>query len=36
VSIGQLDADGKIKQNRDYWNMAALLTELGILPASET
>ena len=32
VSIGQLDADGKIKENRDYWNLADYLTQVGILP----
>jgi steroid delta-isomerase-like uncharacterized protein len=33
VSIGRLDADGKITQNRDYWNMAEYLMQVGILPA---
>jgi steroid delta-isomerase-like uncharacterized protein len=32
VSIGQLDANGKIKWNRDYWNMVDYLTQVGILP----
>lgn len=32
VSIGQLDAEGKIQQNRDYWNAVDLLTQLGVLP----
>lgn len=32
VSVGRLDADGKIVQNRDYWNMADYLTQVGILP----
>jgi steroid delta-isomerase-like uncharacterized protein len=32
VSIGRLDADGKIKENRDYWNMADYLMQVGILP----
>jgi steroid delta-isomerase-like uncharacterized protein len=32
VSIGQLDGAGKIKWNRDYWNMADYLTQVGILP----
>ena len=33
VSIGRIDAQGKIKQNRDYWNTADLLTQLGHPPA---
>jgi steroid delta-isomerase-like uncharacterized protein len=36
VSIGVLDAQGKIKQNRDYWNMADYLVQVGILPAPGT
>ena len=32
VSVGRLDASGKIKMNRDYWNMADYLTQVGILP----
>ena len=32
VSVGRLDGDGKIVQNRDYWNMADYLTQVGILP----
>jgi len=32
VSIGELGPDGRIAVNRDYWNLAALLTELGLLP----
>ena len=32
VSIGQLDANGKITWNRDYWNMVDYLTQVGILP----
>jgi len=35
VSIGQLDAGGKIKWNRDYWNMVDYLTQVGILPPPE-
>ncbi len=31
VSIGQLDTAGKIKVNRDYWNMADYLRQVGIL-----
>ena len=29
VSVGQLDADGKIKSNRDYYNMADYLKQVG-------
>jgi steroid delta-isomerase-like uncharacterized protein len=32
VSIGQLDAEGKIARNRDYWNLADYLMQVGILP----
>lgn len=32
VSIGRLDAAGKIQENRDYWNMADYLVQVGILP----
>ena len=32
VSIGRLDGNGKIRQNRDYWNMVDYLTQVGILP----
>jgi steroid delta-isomerase-like uncharacterized protein len=32
VSVGRLDGDGKVVQNRDYWNMADYLTQVGILP----
>jgi steroid delta-isomerase-like uncharacterized protein len=32
VSIGTLDSSGKIKHNRDYWNMADYLMQVGILP----
>ena len=33
VSIGRLDENGRIQENRDYWNLASLLMQLGILPA---
>ena len=36
VSVGRLDAQGKIQQNRDYWNMADYLVQVGILPAPGT
>ena len=32
VSIGQLDGKGKIRANHDYWNLADLLVQLGVLP----
>jgi hypothetical protein len=32
VSIGRLESEGKIKTNRDYWNMADYLMQVGILP----
>jgi len=35
VSVGTLDAMGKIKHNRDYWNMADYLVQVGILPAPQ-
>ncbi len=31
VSVGRLQ-DGKIRENRDYWNMAAFLTQIGLMP----
>jgi steroid delta-isomerase-like uncharacterized protein len=33
VSVGRLGATGRIVENRDYWNMADFLTQVGILPA---
>jgi steroid delta-isomerase-like uncharacterized protein len=35
VSVGIVDADGKIKRNRDYWNMADYLMQVGLMPAPE-
>jgi steroid delta-isomerase-like uncharacterized protein len=32
VSIGTL-REGKISENRDYWNLAAYLMEVGLMPA---
>ena len=32
ASVGVVDDDGKIKHNRDYWNMADYLVQVGILP----
>ena len=34
ASIGKLDTDGRIVENRDYYNLAELLTQLGILPSA--
>ena len=34
ASVGKLDASGLIVENRDYYNLAELLTQLGILPPS--
>ena len=34
ASIGKLDTNGLIVQNRDYYNLAELLTQLGILPTA--
>ena len=34
-SIGLLDADGKIILNRDYWNLAAYLVQVGLLQLPE-
>jgi hypothetical protein len=32
ASIGRLDDDGKIIENRDYWNMADFMTQVGPPP----
>ena len=32
VSVGTLDSSGKIKHNRDYWNMVDYLMQVGMLP----
>jgi steroid delta-isomerase-like uncharacterized protein len=32
ASIGERTPDGKISANRDYWNLAAYLMEVGLLP----
>ena len=34
ASIGKLDTSGRIIENRDYYNLAELLTQLGILPTA--
>jgi steroid delta-isomerase-like uncharacterized protein len=33
VSIGRLDGEGKIKANRDYWDLANFMMQVGILPS---
>jgi len=32
VSIGEVEADRRITHNRDYWNMADYLAQVGIMP----
>jgi steroid delta-isomerase-like uncharacterized protein len=32
VSVGTLDSSGMIRHNRDYWNVADYLMQVGILP----
>ena len=34
ASIGRLNTSGRIVENRDYYNLAELLTQLGMLPAA--
>ena len=34
ASIGRLNANGRIVENRDYYNVAELLTQLGMLPTA--
>jgi steroid delta-isomerase-like uncharacterized protein len=34
ASIGRLDASGRIVENRDYYNLGELLTQLGMLPTA--
>ena len=34
ASVGKLDANGLIVENRDYYNLAELLTQLGIPPTA--
>jgi steroid delta-isomerase-like uncharacterized protein len=33
ASIGRLDTSGRIVENRDYYNLVELLTQLGLLPS---
>jgi steroid delta-isomerase-like uncharacterized protein len=32
VSVGVLDGNGRIRRNRDYWDMADYLAQVGLLP----
>jgi steroid delta-isomerase-like uncharacterized protein len=34
ASIGRLDADGTIVENRDYWNLADFMAQVGLPPAA--
>ena len=34
ASVGKLDANGRIVENRDYYNLAEMLAQLGIQPAA--
>ena len=33
ISVGSVSADGLVEHHRDYWDMAGLLVQLGVLPA---
>jgi hypothetical protein len=32
ASVGKLDTSGRIVENRDYYNLAEMFTQLGIAP----
>jgi steroid delta-isomerase-like uncharacterized protein len=34
ASVGKLDSSGRIVENRDYYNLAEMLAQLGIQPAA--
>lgn len=34
ASVGRLNADGLITENRDYWNMADVFAQIGMMPAA--
>ena len=34
ASVGKLDANGRIVENRDYYNLAEMFAQLGIQPAA--
>lgn len=33
ASVGTLNAEGLIAENRDYWNMAEVFAQIGFTPA---
>ena len=33
ISVGSVSPDGLVEGHRDYWDMAGLLVQLGVLPA---
>jgi steroid delta-isomerase-like uncharacterized protein len=35
VSVGRRNSDGKIAEDRDYWNVAELIRQLGVLPQTD-
>jgi hypothetical protein len=34
VSVGHVDDDGLVREQRDYWDMGSFLTQIGVLPSS--
>lgn len=36
ISVGAVSDDGLVESHRDYWDMAGLLVQLGVLPAPTT
>ncbi len=34
ASVGKLDTSGRVAENRDYYNLAEMFTQLGIQPAA--
>jgi steroid delta-isomerase-like uncharacterized protein len=32
VSVGQVDEEGLVREQRDYWDMGSFLTQIGVLP----
>ena len=33
IAVGSVSADGLVESHRDYWDMAGLLAQLGVMPA---
>jgi steroid delta-isomerase-like uncharacterized protein len=33
IAVGSISPDGLVESHRDYWDMAGLLVQLGVLPA---